>query len=102
MNLELPAEIINHAIEELNKTVEVQLKHYLRLSSQRDVYTVPQAAFRLNISRNEFENLFVSIGKIKLLIRNGKKFVAANEIEQYIKQEARYYPKEFINKRKFI
>lgn len=93
MNLNLPKEVIDKAIEELNRTVAESVKHYLRLSSQRDVYTVPQAAFRLNISRNDFEREFVATGKIKLLIRNNQKFVAATEIEQYLKQEPRFLPK---------
>jgi hypothetical protein len=90
VNLNLPKEIIDKAIEELNKTVAIQSKHYLRLSSQRDVYSIPQASFRLNCSRNEFESLFVDTGKIKLLIRNDKKFVTREEIESYLEHEPKY------------
>ena len=90
MNLNLPQEIIDKAIEELNKTVMRQLKHNLRLSSRRDVYSIPQAAFRLNCSRNEFESLFVETGKIKLLIRDGKKFVTSQEIENYLEHEPKF------------
>lgn len=90
MNTELTKEILDRAIEELNKTVAVQLKHYLRLSSQRDVYSIPQAAFRLNCSRNQFESLFLETGKIKLLIRDGKKFVTREEVENYIAHEPKY------------
>lgn len=100
MNLNLPKEDIDRLIGELNKTVSWQLKHYLRLSSQRDVYTVPQAAFRLNCSRNEFETLFVQTGKIKLLIRNNKKYVARDEIENYLKAEKRFQPR--LNERQVI
>lgn len=90
MTLALPKEIIDKAIEELNRTVAIQSKHYLRLSSQRDVYTIPQASFRLNCSRNEFESLFVDTGKIKLLIRDGKKYVTKEEIDNYLNHEPKF------------
>ena len=90
MDFNLPKEILDKAIEELNKTVTLQSKHFLRLSSQRDVYSIPQASFRLNCSRNEFESLFVSTGKIKLLIRNGKKFVTRDEIENYLAHQPKF------------
>lgn len=95
MNLDLPKEVIDKAIEELNKTVAVQSKHYLRLSSQRDVYSIPQASFRLNCDRHEFEALFVDTGKIKLLIRGGKKFVTRDEIENYLAHEVKYTSSKF-------
>ena len=90
----LSAEKITKAIEELNKTVLQQSMHYLRLSSQRDVYSIPQAAFRLNCSRNEFESLFVDTGKIKLLIRNGKRLVNRSEIENYLEHEKLFVKRE--------
>lgn len=97
MNLNLPKEIIDKAIEELNRTVAIQSKHYLRLSSERDVYSIPQASFRLNCSRNEFESLFVDTGKIKLLIRNNQKFVTREEIENYLAHEPKYTNSKFKN-----
>lgn len=90
MNLNLPKEVIDRAIEDLNKTVAVQYKHYLRLSSARDVYSIPQASFRLNCDRHTFENEFVKTGKIKIMIRGGQKFVSASEIENYLQHEAKY------------
>lgn len=59
-------------------------KKFLRLSSERDLYTVGQAAFRLNISRNEFISEFVNTGKVNVLFRNGRQFVTAQSIKQYI------------------
>ena len=90
MNLELSTEIIDRAIEGLNETVLQQSKHFLRLSSPRDVYSIPQASFRLNCDRHDFENLFVRTGKIKLHIRNNKKYVLASEIENYLEHEKKY------------
>jgi len=56
-------------------------KRYLRLSMERDLYTIPQAAFRLGISRNAFEKDFVETGIIKLKLFDGRKRVAKSEIE---------------------
>ena len=56
-------------------------KRYLRLSMERDLYTIPQAAFRLGISRNTFEKDFVETGIIKLKLFDGRKRVAKSEIE---------------------
>ena len=56
-------------------------KRYLRLSMERDLYTIPQAAFRLGISRNTFEKDFVETGIIKLKLFDGRKCVAKSEIE---------------------
>ena len=56
-------------------------KRYLRLSMGRDLYTIPQAAFRLGISRNTFEKDFVETGIIKLKLFDGRKRVAKSEIE---------------------
>lgn len=62
------------------------LKKFLRLSSQRDLYTIPQAAFRLNCSVNDFKNRFVEPGAIKLVIVNSRKMVPASEIKCAIDQ----------------
>ena len=48
---------------------------------ERDLYTIPQAAFRLGISRNTFEKDFVETGIIKLKLFDGRKCVAKSEIE---------------------
>ncbi|MBK8609108.1 MAG: hypothetical protein IPL84_03975 [Chitinophagaceae bacterium] len=95
MNLELPKEAIDRIIEELNKTVAHQSKHFLRLSSQRDMYSIPQASFRLNVDRHLFESEFVDTGKIKIMIRGGKRFVAASEIEQFIECEPKFYSRQY-------
>jgi hypothetical protein len=90
MNLELSKEIIDKAIEELNRTVLQQSKHFQRLSSPRDVYSIPQASFRLNVDRHQFEELFVKTGEIMLVIIKGKKFVPHSEIESYLNRLPRY------------
>lgn len=61
-------------------------KKYLRLSMQRDLYTIPQAAFRLNCSRNVFMERYVESGFIKLVLLDGKMMVPAKEITQAIDQ----------------
>jgi len=53
---------------------------FLRLSMQRDLYTIPQAAFRLNCSRNLFTRKYVESGKIKLVVDEGKLMVPATEL----------------------
>lgn len=74
---------------ELEKHQLKEYKKYLRLSSERDLYTIPQAAFRLGIGRNEFESSYVRTGKIMLRIRDGKKLVAKSEIEKAIDEMQR-------------
>ena len=69
---------------ELEKTQLKEYKKYLRLSSERELYTIPQAAFRLGISRNEFERTYVTTGVIVLRLREGKKFVASSEIKKAV------------------
>ena len=61
-------------------------KKFLRLSAERDLYTIGQAAFRLNISRNEFENEFVKEGKVNVLFRNGRQFVTGQSIKDFIRE----------------
>ena len=66
-----------------------QLKEYkksLRLSMQRDLYTIPQAAFRLNCSVNTFKQRYVETGLIKMVLENGKLLVPAKEISYAIEQ----------------
>lgn len=63
-------------------------KKYLRLSASRELYTIGQAAFRLNISRNEFQSEFIDKGKVNVLFRNGRQFVTGESIKNYIAGEA--------------
>lgn len=69
--------------DQTNEIFRKELKHFLRLSSQRDAYTIPQAAFRLNCDRHDFKFLFIDTGKIKIELRNGKELIPRSEIERY-------------------
>lgn len=53
---------------------------------ERDLYTIPQAAFRLGCSRNEFEEKYVNTGLIKLKLVEGKRLVARSELIYAIDQ----------------
>jgi len=53
---------------------------FLRLSMQRDLYTIPQAAFRIGCSRNVFNSKYVETGKIKLVVDGRKLMVPATEL----------------------
>jgi len=59
-------------------------KQYLRLSMERDLYTIPQAAFRMGISPNVFEERFVMSGIIILKFEDGKKLVPKSELQKAI------------------
>lgn len=62
-------------------------KKFLRLSAPRELYTVEQAAFRLNISRNELDREFIKKGKVNVLFRNGRQFVTDQSIKDYVTNE---------------
>jgi len=76
--------------------IKKEIRHFLRLSAPRELYTIPQASFRLNCSRNEFENLFVRTGKIKIVIYNGKKMVPHSEIDSYVQNLKHFTSREAI------
>jgi len=71
---------------ELEQLQLKEYKKYLRLSSERDLYTIPQAAFRLNCSRNNFKSKYVETGKIKLVFDDGKLMVPATELPYAISE----------------
>ncbi|HAV56587.1 MAG TPA: hypothetical protein DCX45_03495 [Acinetobacter junii] len=62
-------------------------KKFLRLSAERELYTVSQAAFRLNISRNEIQKELIEKGKLTVLFRNGRQFVVGASIKEFIASE---------------
>lgn len=63
-----------------------EYKKYLRLSMERELYTIPQAAFRLNVSRNEFKERYLEAGLIRLKVVGGRLLVPASEIKYCIDQ----------------
>ena len=71
---------------ELETKILKETKKYLRLSMERDLYTIPQAAFRLGCSRNEFEEKYVKTGMIRLKVVGGRLLVARSEIVYAIDQ----------------
>lgn len=84
----LSAGVFKHeSINKIYQQKEKIEKHFKHLSKQRDVYTIQQAAFRLNCSRNEFEKLFVKTGKIKLQLTKGNKYVLDSEIQNHLQAE---------------
>lgn len=76
--------------------IKKEIRHLLRLSAPRELYTIPQASFRMNCSRNEFENLYLRTGKIKIIIYKGKKMVPHIEIEKYVESLKRFTSPEAI------
>lgn len=80
--------------QSLNDIIRKEVRKFLRLSCERDLYTIPQAAFRLNISRNEFNEVYVKSGKIKLVIINGAVKVPKEQIDQFIASEKKYIHKD--------
>ncbi len=59
-------------------------KKFLRLSAERELYTVEQAAFRLNISRNQLSKELIEQGKLTVLFRNGRQFIIGSSIKEYL------------------
>jgi hypothetical protein len=72
---------------ELTKIFEKQIKHISRLSAERDLYSMSQAAFRLGIGVETFEREYLIPGKIKGLIKNGRLFIPRSEVERCVRQE---------------
>jgi hypothetical protein len=82
-----------------NKILEMQLKEYrkfLRLSSERDIYNLNQAAFRLNISRNRIESEFIKTGLIKQVRIRGEYRIPKSEIDNMIESSDRFVHKDSI------
>lgn len=71
---------------DLEKAQLSLMRKFLRLSSERDLYTIEQAAFRLNVSRNEFKGTFVDTGTIRLKLVGSRLFVPKCEINFAIDQ----------------
>ena len=67
------------------------IRKYLRLSAARELYTLEQAAFRLNISRNELRKELIEKGTLKVLFRNGRQFVTEQSIKEFIQLRAMRY-----------
>ena len=65
-----------------------EYRHFLRLSMERDIYTKPQAAFRLGCSENVVEAEYLATGKVKMLVEqnNGKVdlMYSGISIKQYV------------------
>jgi len=62
-------------------------KKYLRLSMARDRYTLAQAAFRLNTSRNTIWTEFIQTGLVKGYVDSkGRKWVLGERIKNYLQQ----------------
>jgi len=69
---------------------------------QRDLYTIPQAAFRLNCSRNVFNSKYVETGKIKLVVDDGKLMVPATELLYAISEMPRVVHKNSLRKQQIV
>jgi len=79
------------------ETQRKETKKFLRLSSERDLYNFSQAAFRLNISRNTFENEFIQTGLLKKILLRGEWWIAKSDIDTMIENQGRYVPKSIKN-----
>jgi hypothetical protein len=75
------------------KFLEIQKKEFrkfLRLSSERDLYNLPQAAFRLNTSRNRLQEEYLDKGFLKMVHFRGKYWIPKCEIESMIEKSERF------------
>lgn len=80
----------------LNQVEQKLFNKFLRLSMQRDLYTIPQAAFRMGISRNQFESTYVKTGMIMLRLRGAEKLVPRTELEKAIEMMPLIVSKDII------
>jgi len=75
------------------KFPEIQKKEFRkfpRLSSERDLYTFPQAAFRLNISRNRLKEEFLNKGLLRMVNFRGQWWIAKSEIDRMIESSEKF------------
>jgi hypothetical protein len=61
-----------------------ELRHYLKLSMDRDILEKSQAAFRLGVSENRIESDYLATGKIKMILEDGKLKYSGISIRQYV------------------
>ena len=83
------------------KILEMQTKEvrkFLRLSSERDLYTYNQAAYRLNTSRNTFEAEFVKSGLLKITKIREKCWISKIDIDALIESNNHYVHKDSLNR----
>lgn len=65
-----------------------RVNHFMRLSCERELYTVAQASFRLNISRNEIQLEYINTGKLKVIFRKGRMFVTDQSIKEFVTESS--------------
>lgn len=65
-----------------------RVNHFMRLSCERELYTVAQASFRLNISRNDLKKEFIDTGKLKVTFRDGRMFVTDQSIKEFVTEKS--------------
>lgn len=87
-------------LDEIILTVRKEVRHYMRLSVERELYTLSQACFRLNCSRKKFYQLYVDTGKIFPLIIAGSVFISNQDIKNCIENEQRYISRKYLDKNK--
>jgi hypothetical protein len=67
----------------LKKIIQL-VKHYSRLSCERDLYTISQAAFRMNMSPERFEKEILVPGLVSYTLDNFKMMIPKTEIDNAI------------------
>jgi len=87
--------ILESKILEVHKK---ELKKFLRLSSERDLYNYTQAAFRLNISRNIFETEFIKSGLLVFIEIRGSRWIAKKDIDVFIESQDRFVHRDSIKR----
>jgi predicted site-specific integrase-resolvase len=90
------------------KALEMQrkeIKKFLRLSSERDLYNLQQAAFRLNVSRNRLQEEYLDKGFLKMVHFRGQYWIPKSEIdrmiemsEKFIEEKAEQFYQDAINR----
>lgn len=84
--------------DQLTEIIQKEVRHYMRLSVERELYTLNQACFRLNCSRKKFYELYVNTGKIFPLIINGQVFITNQSIKNCLEQEQKFISRKAVNK----
>ena len=86
--------------DEIISTVRKEVRHYMRLSVDRELYSLNQACFRLNCSRQKFYQLYIDTGKIFPLMIHGQVFITNQSIKDCIDNEQRYISRKYLDKNK--
>jgi predicted DNA-binding protein (UPF0251 family) len=76
-----------------------EVRRILRLSSERDLYNYNQASFRLNVSRNTFEEKFIKTGLLVFVEIRGERWIAKKDIDKMVESTDRYVHRDSLRRK---